>query len=54
MRNKLYILAALMLGMIQIAVLNFIPREWVPPYFSFTIMVDIVFLFIVFHKIDKS
>lgn len=53
MKIKLFILAAFVLGMIQIAVLNFIPQPWTPTYFSFSLLVDIIVMFISFNYIDK-
>lgn len=53
MKIKLFIFAAFVLGMIQIAVLNFIPKPWIPAYYSFSLLIDIIVMFISFNYIDK-
>ena len=54
LRVKIFILLAFFIGMVQIAILNFVPIKWVPPYFSGILLVDVVLVFLAFHKIDKA
>lgn len=50
---KIYILIAFALGMIQIAILDYIATKWVAPYFVFALLIDIILLFILFNFTDK-
>ena len=50
---RVYILAAFALGMIQIVVLGYIPKEWVAPYFALMLLVDVTLGGMCFHSIDN-
>lgn len=54
MKTKMFIFLALVIGMIQMAVLNFVPHSWIPPFFSFSVLVDVIYLFSVFNYIDNN
>lgn len=54
LKIKLCILIAFAIGMIQISLLSFIPRPYIPPFFSIALLVDVVLFGIVFYHIDKT
>lgn len=53
LKIKLCVMIAFALGMIQIAILDYVDVKWVAPYFVFVLLVDIIVFFIFFRFSDK-
>lgn len=52
-RIKSLIFGAFVLGMVQTVLIHYIPREWMAPYFSFVLLIDVILMGLWFRSIDN-